>query len=64
VPWRRYEGPWSFVCETMWCLTSAPAKRISGPKKFRSSVEKDFFNTIRQEQSFGLWLILSSGVAA
>src|SRR3982074_1458 len=18
VPWRRYEGPWSFVCETMW----------------------------------------------
>jgi hypothetical protein len=64
VPWRRYEGPWSFVCETMWSLTSAPAKRISGPKKFRSSVEKDFFNTIRQDQSFGLWLILSSGVAA
>jgi hypothetical protein len=48
VPWRRYEDPWSFVCETMWSLTSAPANRISGPKKFRSSAEKDFFNTIAQ----------------
>jgi hypothetical protein len=32
--------------ETMWSLTSPRAKRISGPKKFRSSPEKDFFNTI------------------
>jgi hypothetical protein len=27
-------------------LTSPNAKRISGPKKFRSSAKKDFFNTI------------------
>jgi hypothetical protein len=37
----------SFLCETMWSLTSPRAKRISGPKKFRSSPKKDFFNTIR-----------------
>jgi hypothetical protein len=43
---RRYEGPRSFLSETMWSLTSTRAKRISGPKKFRPSGEKDFFNTI------------------
>jgi hypothetical protein len=47
---RRYEGPWSFLSEAIWSLTSLRAKRISGPKKFRSSGGKDFFNTIRQEQ--------------
>jgi hypothetical protein len=30
----------------MWSLTSGRAKRISGPKEFLSSTEKDFFNTI------------------
>src|SRR5450759_4299173 len=30
----------------MWSLTSPRAKRISGPKKFRSSAKEDFFNTI------------------
>jgi hypothetical protein len=30
----------------MWSLTPKRAKRISGPKKFRPSGEKDFFNTI------------------
>jgi len=30
----------------MWSLTSPRAKRISGSRKFRSSGEKDFFNTI------------------
>ena len=44
---RGYEGPWSFLCETTWSLTSPQAKRISGPIKFRSSPKKDFFNTIK-----------------
>jgi hypothetical protein len=30
----------------MWALTSPRAERIGGPEKFRSSAEKDFFNTI------------------
>jgi hypothetical protein len=30
----------------MWSLTSPRAKRISDPKKFRSSAKEDFFNTI------------------
>src|SRR5882757_11389947 len=30
----------------MRSLTSPRAKRISGPQKFRSAIEKDFFNTI------------------
>jgi hypothetical protein len=44
APQRRYEGPWSFLSETMWPLTSTRAKRIGGPEKFRPSGEKDFFN--------------------
>jgi hypothetical protein len=44
--WGRYEGPWSFLCKTMWSLTSPLAERISGPEKFRSSARKDFFNSI------------------
>jgi hypothetical protein len=39
----RYEGRWSFLRETMWSLTSPRAKRISGPKKFRSSPKKALF---------------------
>jgi hypothetical protein len=42
APSRRYEGQWLFLCETMWSLTSPSAKRINGPKKFRSSPKKDF----------------------
>ena len=34
------------MCETCDPLTSPRAKCISGPKKFRSSPQKDFFNTI------------------
>jgi hypothetical protein len=40
----------------MWSLTSPRTKRISGPKNFCCSAKKDFFNTIRQKQSFELWL--------
>jgi hypothetical protein len=47
--WGRYEGPWSFLCKTMWSLTSPLAERISGPEKFRSSARKDFFNSICQK---------------
>jgi hypothetical protein len=57
----RYEGPWSFLCETMCSLTSARAKRIGGPKHFRSSAEKDVFNTIcQQETSARLFVSLAS----
>jgi hypothetical protein len=42
----RYGGLWSFLCETMWSLTSPHEQRISGSKKIRSSVKNDFFNTI------------------
>src|SRR3984893_2959252 len=48
APQRRCEDRWLFLCETMWSLTSPRAKRISGPKKFRSPPRKDFFNTIAQ----------------
>ena len=43
---RRYEGPWSILDESIWSLTSPRVRRISGSKKFRSSPQKDFFNTI------------------
>ena len=36
----RYEGPWSFLCETMWSLISSHAKRISGPSNFGHHTEK------------------------
>ena len=38
-----YEGPWSFLCETMWSLTSPRAKRISGSKKFSFVTPKGLF---------------------
>jgi hypothetical protein len=44
--WRRYEGPWSILGDTTWSLTSPHTKRIGGPRNFRPSTEKDFFNTI------------------
>src|SRR5258705_4823766 len=47
----RYEGPWSFLCKTMWSLTSPRADRISGPENFCSSARKDFFNNICQERT-------------
>src|SRR6476660_2090168 len=40
--------PWSVLCETMRSLTSPHTKRISGPRKFRSSPKKDFCNNICQ----------------
>jgi hypothetical protein len=43
---RRYEGPWSILDESIWSLTSPRVNRISGSKKFRSSPQKDFCNTI------------------
>jgi hypothetical protein len=39
----------------MWSLTSPRAKRIDGPKKFRSSPKKGFFNTIDPERTFGVY---------
>src|SRR6266480_7130947 len=33
----------------MWSLISPRVKRISGSKNFRSSAQKDFFNTIRHK---------------
>ena len=41
-----------FCVKPIRSLTSPNAKRISGPRKFRSSAKKDFFNTIRHERSF------------
>jgi len=35
----------------MRSLTSFPTKRISGPRKFRSSPQKDFCNSICQQQT-------------
>jgi hypothetical protein len=46
APQGRCEGPRSFLYQTTWSLTSPTAKRIRGSKKFRSSVKKDFCNTI------------------
>jgi hypothetical protein len=46
----------------MWSLTSPRAKRISGPKKFRSSPKKDFFNTIGHNRTDAIgvaWSTLS-----
>jgi hypothetical protein len=34
----------------VWSLTSLRTKSISGPRKFRSSPLKDFFNSICQER--------------
>src|SRR5215470_4024912 len=48
---RRYGGPWSIWRETMWSLTSPRIKRISGPKNFRSTPQKDFCNKVGQERS-------------
>jgi hypothetical protein len=43
---RRYEGPWSILDKSIWSLTSPRSIRISSSKKFRSSPQKEFFNTI------------------
>jgi hypothetical protein len=50
-PALRHEGPWSFLCKTMWSLISPRAERISGPENFRSSARKDLFNGICQERT-------------
>jgi hypothetical protein len=42
APLRRYEGPWSFLRETMRSLTSQRAKRISGPKNLVRQAKKTF----------------------
>src|SRR4029434_10408297 len=49
----RYEGPWSILDESIWSLTSPRVKRISSSKKFRSSPQKDFFNTISPKADAG-----------
>ena len=49
----RYEGSWSILRGTMWSLMLPRTKRISGPKNFRSSDEKDLFNTICQKRNSG-----------
>src|SRR5665811_538239 len=58
----RYEDRWSFLCEMMWSLTSPRTKRISGLKKFRSSPEKDFFNTMGTKRTWHLgWAMFAYG---
>src|SRR5258705_11850965 len=47
---RHYGDPWSILDETIWSLTSLLVKRISGPKNFRSSPQKDFCNNIFQKR--------------
>jgi hypothetical protein len=49
---RHYGGPWSFLDETIWSLTSSLVKRISGSEKLRSSPQEDFCNNIRHKQPF------------
>ena len=44
--WCRYEGPWSFLREMMWSLTSSRANRVSGLYNFCTSPEKYFCNNI------------------
>ena len=56
---RRYEGPWSILDETIWSLTSPRVNRISGSKKFRSSPQKDFFNSIGATRT---WAVTSTSV--
>jgi len=41
----------------MWSLTSARAKRIGGPKKFRSCAEKDFFQHYLPKPEVGTWIL-------
>ena len=48
----RYDGLWSFLCETMRSLMSPREGRTSGPEKFPSAVKKDFFNTMCQKQKW------------
>jgi hypothetical protein len=43
----------------MWSLTSPHAKRISGHLNFRSSPEKDFFNTIGTKRTCRVGLTMS-----
>jgi hypothetical protein len=35
----------------MWSLTSQRERRTSGPENFQSQAKRDFFNTIRQNQT-------------
>jgi hypothetical protein len=41
----------SFSNGRLWSLTSPHEQRTSGLQKIRSSVKKDFFNTIGQKQN-------------
>jgi hypothetical protein len=50
------------VAKTMWSLTSPRAERISGPEKFRSSAEKDFFNTIGPGTDISSFLLNVSAI--
>jgi hypothetical protein len=47
--------PGRFCVKRCGPFTSPRAIRISGPKKFRSSAEKDFFNNIRQKRTLTAW---------
>jgi hypothetical protein len=44
----------------MWSLISPRAKGISGPEKFSSSPQKDFFNTIGGEAEVGSRSLLTA----
>src|SRR5439155_17334249 len=49
TPYRRYEAPWSFWCETMWSLISPRAKRISGPEKMSIVTPKSLLQQYRRK---------------
>ena len=42
----HYGDPWSILDQSVWSLTSPPARRISGSKNFCSTPQKEFCNTI------------------
>jgi len=49
-PVARYDGPWSFLCERLWSLTSPLWRDASAvPENFARRPKKTFFNTIRQK---------------
>jgi len=45
----------------MWSLISPRVKPISGSKNFRSSAQKDFFNTIDPTRTFDLIIVCVAG---
>ena len=53
-------GPWSTSDENKLIPQSPRVRRISGSKDFRSSPQKDFFNSIGAKLPFVVWDDLTS----